>query len=178
MGRAPERCLVDAEHRDTAGEHQSKSPEECRGSRVLYQPAHERQSAEPVLREVELTDLGNGTYGGALEPLAPGRYRVEAQARSQGAVHRAVTEFVVDTWTPEALAVVPDRGTLQSLAAATGGVLAEPGATDDLQASLEAAIDRPLRWHERRLWEEPLLYALLLGLLGSEWWFRRRRGLP
>ena len=135
-------------------------------------------SGESVRRDLDLTDLGSGTYGGTLEPLAPGRYRIEAQARSQGATHRASTEFVVDAWTPEALAVVPDRSTLQSLAAATGGALAEPGAVEELHASLDAAIERPLRWHERRLWEEPLLYALLLGLLGSEWWVRRRRGLP
>ena len=134
--------------------------------------------AIPVQHDVTLVDLGDGSYSGVLEPLPPGRYRIDAQARSPQGAHRANAEFVVDTWTPEALAVLPDRPTLQGLAAATGGVLADADNADEIQAGLDAAISRPVRWHERRLWEEPLLYVALLGLLGSEWWFRRRRGLP
>lgn len=148
-------------------------------ARVDRQESLEADASDvPVRREVALADVGDGSYGGALEPLPPGRYRIEAQARSPQGVHHASAEFVVDSWTPEALAVIPDRAALQGLASATGGVLATPGQVDELQTGLDAAISRPLRWHERRLWEEPLLYAALLGLLGSEWWYRRRRGLP
>ncbi len=129
--------------------------------------------------EIVLSEAGAGSYGGVLEGLAPGRYRVSATARHRAVGEsRAETEFVVDSWTPEALAVRPDRALLEAMAAASGGVMVELGALARLSEQVGQAVSRPTRWSERRLWEEPILYLALLGLLAGEWWNRRRRGLP
>jgi hypothetical protein len=128
---------------------------------------------------VSLVDQGDGSYAGNRPPLPPGRYRVEARARQGGrVVADASSEFVVDTWSPEVQAVEPDRATLERMAQASGGSVVDSDGVDELARSLVAADARPTSWREYRLWENPFFYLLILGFLSTEWWFRRRRGLP
>jgi hypothetical protein len=128
---------------------------------------------------ISLVDQEDGSYAGVRPPLPPGRYRVEARARRGGqVVANASSEFVVDSWSPEVQAVVPDRATLERMAQASGGEVATADGVDELARNLAAADVRPSSWREYRLWENPLFYLLILGFLSTEWWLRRRRGLP
>ena len=60
----------------------------------------------------------------------------------------------------------------------SGGVAVAPSELERVTDHLGEAASRPARWNEHRLWEEPIVYLLLLGMLATEWWHRRRRGLP
>ena len=71
----------------------------------------------------------------------------------------------------------PDRASLERLAEASGGhLIRSPSELADLLAAHPDASVRLLvsRWP---LWDHPLLWLLLLGLLASEWTLRRRKGL-
>lgn len=128
---------------------------------------------------VSLLDQGDGSYAGHRPPLPPGRYRVEARARQGGrVVADASSEFVVDSWSPEVQAVEPDRATLERMAQASGGRVVDADGVEELVGSLVAGDTRPTSWREYRLWENPFFYLLILGFLSTEWWLRRRRGLP
>ncbi len=91
---------------------------------------------------------------------------------------RATTEFAVDSWSLELARSLPDRAALAAVTRATGGRI-----TDDAQVERWARMlpTRALargRVESRRLWESPWVFALVVGLLGVEWFWRRRRGLP
>jgi hypothetical protein len=141
--------------------------------------AQGRVPSRPAEREARLAEAADGSYEAAFDALPPGRYRVAARARHRETGESiAEAEFVVDSWTPEALATRPDGPTLTRMAAASGGEAAESGNLERLAGELGEAVSRPSRWRELRLWEEPIVYLALLGLLAGEWWNRRRRGLP
>ena len=126
-----------------------------------------------------LIDQGDGSYAGNRPSLPPGRYRVEAIARRDGQTQATATaEFVVDTWSPEVQAVQPDRATLEGMARASGGTVVGADDIEKLVRELETRATSTANWQEFRLWENPWLYLVLLGFLSSEWWLRRRRGLP
>lgn len=164
--------LQDASFRPVAGATVSARVEQIEDERG-------RAPARPLERDEALTEVAEGSYGASLDALPPGRYRLEARARHRATGEsRAQAEFVVDAWTPEALAVRPDRASLARMAAASGGVTVESGGLDEIAGELGEVVSRPARWRELRLWEAPLAYLLLLGLLAGEWWHRRRRGLP
>jgi hypothetical protein len=128
---------------------------------------------------VSLVDQGDGSYAGSRPPLPPGRYRVQARARQGGrVVADASSEFVVDTWSPEVQSVEPDRSTLERMAQVSDGRVVGSDSVDELARAIVSADARPSSWREYRLWENPLFYLLILGFLSTEWWFRRRRGLP
>lgn len=138
--------------------------------------AGSRSSALPA--PIRLLGQGAGTYSGRWPPLAPGRYRVEAVARSAGRTLSARSEFVVDAWSPEYQTVDADRRTLERMAQASGGSAATAGQAGDLVRRLASRAASVGRTSEHRLWENSALYVVLLGLLSSEWLLRRRRGLP
>ena len=79
----------------------------------------------------------------------------------------------------ENLDAAPDHGQLEKIAAATGGKYLAPGA--DLLKEIEAYARRSEKKfvEEKHLpiWASPLVMAIILALLSSEWYFRRRWGL-
>jgi hypothetical protein len=72
----------------------------------------------------------------------------------------------------------PNFDLLRDVARESGGrflPLEEVGKLPEL-LDLKPVVDRTVR--EMPFLESPLLYFLLLALLGAEWALRRRRGLP
>ena len=79
----------------------------------------------------------------------------------------------------ENLDSAPDHDQLKKIAASTGGKFLTPG--DDLLREMEAhASKAEKRFIEEKhlpIWATPAVMAILLVLLSSEWYFRRRWGL-
>jgi hypothetical protein len=120
-----------------------------------------------------------GSYVATLQDPAPGRYRVSVRATRGGVeLGRATGEFAVDRWSLEEARAEPDSATLAAIAAASGGgAVTAAGAAAWARALPARAIARA-RSETHRLWESPWAFALIVGLLGVEWAWRRRRGLP
>ncbi|HTR97219.1 MAG TPA: hypothetical protein VMH61_04905 [Candidatus Acidoferrales bacterium] len=120
-----------------------------------------------------------GSYETTLPAPAAGRWQVNVHASGAGReTAQARGEFAVDTWSLEALRTDPDSSTLAAVASASGGreaVAADAGRWAHGLSTRSLVRRRTL---STRLWESPLLFALIVGLLGAEWIGRRRRGLP
>lgn len=124
-----------------------------------------------------------GTSEVEVPPLAPGRYAVRLAALDEPPVTGPGAELVVDETSVERAQVRQDRARLEQLAARAGGSyhdLARPGAIDSLASELLALDWRGAEDRQRRrldLWAGWPFIVLVTGLLGVEWFLRRRHGL-
>ena len=73
---------------------------------------------------------------------------------------------------------LPDSAALAEVAAASGGRVMDAAGVEHWAHSLPARALARSRLESLRLWESPWVFALVVGLLGVEWFWRRRRGLP
>jgi hypothetical protein len=120
-----------------------------------------------------------GSYEALIDDPAPGRYRVSARATRGGAeLGRSTSEFAVDRWSLEEARAEPDSATLEAIAAASGGRATDAAAAATWAGAMSARSMARVRSESHRLWESPWVFGLLIGLLGVEWAWRRRRGLP
>ncbi|MDP6461692.1 MAG: VWA domain-containing protein [Gemmatimonadota bacterium] len=130
-------------------------------------------------REVALVDQGNGRYHVSTTGLPPGDYVIESRARL-GEVTLGTDEAEM-TVTPFRLELVnpgPDPELLREVARASGGAfipLTEASRIPSL-VNVTPVVERTIR--ELPFRESPVLFAVLVGLLGLEWGIRKRRGLP
>ena len=120
----------------------------------------------------------DGEFRASFTPRELGLYRVESTATSEGEeLGNALAHFEVTSTSDELYGAHRRRDLLERIAADTGGRFLEPGdfgeLVDELAYSQEGATVREYR----DLWDMPLVFLLLLGLLGAEWTLRRRFGL-
>ncbi len=125
----------------------------------------------------ELQSPSAGTFlenpGSTLQSL---RLEVVALEGEQEAARNSVDLQLLDD-PAEFLDPRPDRETLSRLASATGGqVISSPEGLADLLSRQARLADRTLI-SRRPEWDRPWVWALLIGLLATEWILRRRRGL-
>jgi hypothetical protein len=136
-------------------------------------------SAEERTREISLVDLGGGRYRGSLPGLPPGDYQIEGTAGLGGAaLGEDRSEMTVAAYRMEFEDPAPNFALLRELARESGGRFLTLAEVDGLAGSVELppVVERSVR--EWPFQENPLLFVAILGLLGSEWALRRRRGLP
>jgi hypothetical protein len=129
-------------------------------------------------------------------PEAPGVYRVEASADSEGsweiaaeasaagAVYARATATVSAAWPPEEFrSPGMNRSALTALLSGRRGAFLELGATKQTADALGKALDELTssapneRAESRPLAETLPVFLALLGLLAAEWVIRRRSGL-
>lgn len=135
-----------------------------------------RLPAEPSLSEA-------GLFEAEFFPKEAGAWRVQATVTRAADETLPAFDAVKQSgwaWQPEVkewARLEPDRAGLQKLAEASGGRLLELGEVGQLPELLRA-IEVPVQEViSRPLWHAPWAFALLLGLLGAEWWLRRKGGL-
>jgi hypothetical protein len=69
------------------------------------------------------------------------------------------------------------RTLLERIAEETGGKYYTPQTVSNLPEDLKYTGAGVTLTEERDLWDMPFLFMMMLGLIGAEWAFRRRRGL-
>ncbi|RKZ12153.1 hypothetical protein DRQ50_12425 [bacterium] len=144
-------------------------------------------SADFAVRTLDMVPdaTGAGSYVARLAPLPPGRYVARLAGGAEPPVAGGVTSFVVTPNTVEATQTRRDDQRLTTLAGHWHGICVfVPPDRTDLPAELVAALDevdwtprgvaRRQRWDPWSGW--PFL-AAVCGLLGLEWFLRRRFGL-
>ena len=129
------------------------------------------QGAEPGVSEPGLFEMSS-------HASAQGAYRVKATVKDgTGAViGEANTGWALNPAAEEYGALLPNRALLERLAAWSGGRVV---ALDDLGAWVKSLPNLKLPVTETRtepLWHRWWVLLILVGLLGTEWWLRRKQG--
>ena len=125
-----------------------------------------------------------GEYRTGFTPRLEGSHRIEVQASSSGKpLGSAAANFLVALPSEENDDGRPRPELLQAVAARSQGMFATHGALTDAHWSefeqlMERAAPSSIVARSRvALWNEPLLFTLVVLLLAAEWWLRRTWGL-
>ena len=120
----------------------------------------------------------DGHYDGGFPTAAPGLYEVSLRAmRGADTVGTAVTYVDVAPSVEEYFDASMRGTTLRRIADQTGGLFYTPESVANLPEDIGLTGAGVTLTEERDLWDMPILLLLVLGLMGGEWGYRRRRGL-
>ena len=120
----------------------------------------------------------DGHYDGGFPTAAPGLYEVSVRAmRGADTVGTAVTYVDVAPSVEEYFDASMRGTTLRRIADQTGGLFYTPESVANLPEDMGLTRAGVTLTEERDLWDMPILLLLVLGLMGGEWGYRRRRGL-
>jgi hypothetical protein len=145
-----------------------------------YQPLEadeyviELQQVEPQAQRTVLTLRASAAAPGLFEgsfTAEPGQFRLNdpSQPGLTTNVGFRVTEVPLELIEP-----AMQESLLRELAQRSGGRYTPVAELPTLPAMLEAPPQTIVSRHERDLWNQPWLLALLVALLGAEWFIRRR----
>jgi len=133
----------------------------------------------PIKPDAVTSEIGSCET--SFTPTVPGVYVLQAVADAKDGHPNAATEILLVQYAgPELRDVTINREWLSHLARQSNAALIElPAKT--LPANVRIAnpyIARLLEKEDIPLWDNWLVLGLLVGLLGAEWWIRKRAGLP
>jgi hypothetical protein len=147
----------------------------------VVQPSFEitvNGSGENALKErvsLQPDRTSPGLYEGYFTAPVPGRYRLEANEDDQQVSN--TTEFQVAVVNEELADTNMRLKSLQRIAQLTGGTCLTVNDLPKLGSLVNAEPITTTVGSERPLWDNGLVAALLVGLLGMEWILRRRHDL-
>jgi hypothetical protein len=120
----------------------------------------------------------DGEYDGTLRLQEPGVHRVSVTARKGGALIGEHTTYVeAGDVAREYFNAEMRAPLLRDIAEQTGGRFYTEADLDALPEDVSLTDSGTTVLEERDLWDMPLIFLALLGLVSTEWLHRRRRGL-
>ena len=135
-------------------------------------------SGRTIEQPLSWTMRGDGGYAGSFVAEERGMYRLEAEARrGRDSAQAAPAALLVDDSGADVEQAELRAPLLRRIASETGGryyPLADAGKLADDVIYTESGVTVRA---SRDLWDMPIVFLLLVGLLGADWGYRRRRGL-
>jgi hypothetical protein len=127
---------------------------------------------------LERSRANDGTYTGRYVPAERGNHALAVSAvAGRDSLHAAQGALVADDEGADVEQAELQSGLLRHVARETGGkyypLSAAARLVDDVNFTESGVTQRDA--HD--LWDMPIVFLLLVGLLGAEWFYRRRRGL-
>lgn len=124
-------------------------------------------------------DLGEeGTYSVQLRPQDEGIYTLTVQAAGEsGIIGRAEKKFLVRKSRREFGDPSLKRSLLEGMAEASNGAFYNGNTADRIPERLRSRKTTTTIYESGSLWDMPLLFLLIVGILSFEWFYRRRKGL-
>jgi hypothetical protein len=120
----------------------------------------------------------DGLYELEVRPDQPGSWTVDVSAaRGEEILGAGVLHVSVGPSEVEFFDAGRRTAVLERLAESTGGQFYTPETVGSLPEDLQFTGAGVTVTEERDLWDMPILFLTLLGLLGAEWTYRRVRGL-
>jgi hypothetical protein len=120
----------------------------------------------------------DGQYEVQFRPVEDGEYEVEVTAmRGEEVLGTDVTYLHTAPSNEEFFGARRHEQTLQRIADDTGGQYYTPDNIENLPEDITVTGAGVTLVEEMDLWDMPILFFLMLSLMGAEWAFRRMRGL-
>ena len=120
----------------------------------------------------------DGKYTASFTPEMDGIYEVSVEAgRDTTSLGTAATSLRVAPGIEEFRDPYQRRSLLERVADETGGRYYTPESADELPEDLRFTGGGVTVTEERDLWDMPILFLFLAGVLGAEWAYRRKRGM-
>ncbi len=120
-----------------------------------------------------------GIYERNLELSGVGRYEIEAIAKlGKEELGRDKAILQIRPATAEMRQIGQNVALLKKLAEDSGGKYFPLEKVAELPRSLREATHKIITHRDNDLWDRPWLFALIIGLLCGEWFYRKRNGLP
>lgn len=147
-------------------------------NRARVTAAIEMPSGEEVHVPLDWSVERDGEFVGTFVAGERGLYRVEVDAQSEGEqLGVATSRFAVDELNEELFGAARRDAVLKRIASETGGRRYELDEADRLVEDLSVSRGGTTVREARDLWDMPVLFLLLVVLLGGEWAVRRRLGM-
>jgi hypothetical protein len=121
----------------------------------------------------------DGEYRASFTPAETGMHEVTVEARGAGGDVTESGPIFLDAAEPrdEYFAAAMRAPLLRRVAAETGGRFYTPATLSALPEDLRFARSGVTTTERRDLWDMPIVFLLLVGLVAGEWGYRRARGL-
>jgi uncharacterized membrane protein len=120
----------------------------------------------------------DGEYRATFTPDSAGMYRIRTETWRADTLLGSDTAFVrVEEPRSEWFGGELNSSLLKRIAEETGGRYYEAGDLSKLAEDLSYTRTGVTVTEQHDLWDMPIIFIMLLGLLGAEWWYRRMRGL-
>ena len=149
---------------------------EVNNARVVAQVT--TPAGETIEIPLHWTGERNGEYEGTFDSSAPGLYEIRSEAtRDDKSLGTTTTHLRVAPSDAEYFNATMRTPLLERIAGETGGRFYTPDNAAQLIEDVKYTGRGVTTIEERDLWDMPVVLALLVGLLGAEWVFRRSRGL-
>jgi uncharacterized membrane protein len=178
---APERLTIEAPSDPEAGDTVAIEIEARDPAFVPQANARVTATMQPPGADAAALSLrsdGRGRFRAVFAPQASGLYRLHVDARGGPAPIDAIDQWLnVGGGDREFADPRLNEALLQRLARQSGGRYVRAADAGSIVSDLTSAIPRQTEPVRRDLWHEPWAYALVVGLLASEWILRRRWGL-
>jgi uncharacterized membrane protein len=136
-------------------------------------PGGETSETHPVL-----ADARAGRYASETRFAVPGVYRVTADARRGETVIGTATRWMLVGGTDREMADPRlNEDVLRRVSRASGGAYLAATEASRLSSRLSPLDEAPAAPRLQDLWHSAWVFAIVVALLGAEWWLRRRWGL-
>ena len=127
---------------------------------------------------MEWTVDRDGQYQGSFLPAGKGIYEIDVSAKRDGAEIGAATGFTESRDLDDEYFQAEMRAPLmERIARETGGRFYTPETVDRLPEDMSYTEGGTTVRERRDLWDMPIVFLLLVGIVGSEWGYRKLRGL-
>ncbi len=124
------------------------------------------------------TGLRDGYYQASFVPQEPGRHDLEIVSAGAGDAAGTVSgSFAVGDSDAELRGATLQAARLREMAARSGGRYYTPANVASLSGDVAMGGSGITVTESRDLWDMPAIFLLLVGLLGTEWGYRRWKGL-
>ncbi len=133
------------------------------------------REGEPDSTVVQFVETGDGRYRAEAELMPPGRYDWHGAVEKEGRLLKlSEGQIAIEAYSVEEFRRRPDFGTLAAVAQLTGGEFAPLDGADSVLAKLDNAPITVSEANEIVLWNKFWLLLVFIGVLGLEWFLRKR----
>lgn len=128
---------------------------------------------------MNLDDASRQTYLAQTTPLPTGAYhvRIRASGYDASALKASTPIWVKTTRNDELSRVAVDEATLREIASAGDGSYFHESSADDVLSQLIPLSRGQIIETDTLMWESWWLFVVILALLATEWWMRKKVGL-